>query len=166
VLLEDLLTLITVSRETILSFIYISQAVKIMRYSQKQGTKAMLRQLLWINAFIIAMDIGLLSVEYASLFWLEVVLKGLLYSIKLKLEFAILNRLVAFTKGRPCVDSSLTIPEDLEHRIPTSESTPNLSNDSYTAGIWSLGSSSVVKPDVVHIERYNPDPVQTDSTRR
>jgi hypothetical protein len=59
-----------------------------------------MRQLICINVLIIALDIGLLGIEYASLFLLETILKGFVYSIKLKFEFAILGRLVDAVGGR------------------------------------------------------------------
>ena len=52
------------------------------------------------------MDIALLSLESASLFLLETILKGFIYSVKLKLEFVILGRLVNFVRGdRPSQSS-------------------------------------------------------------
>jgi hypothetical protein len=55
-----------------------------------------MHQLVFINIVIILMDMALLSMECASLYLLETVTKGVCYSIKLKLEFAILSRLVKF----------------------------------------------------------------------
>lgn len=55
--------------------------------------------LVFINIAIITMDVALLSIEYASLLILETTLKGVFYSIKLKLEFAILGRLVKFVSS-------------------------------------------------------------------
>ncbi|KAI7526393.1 hypothetical protein KC331_g16988, partial [Hortaea werneckii] len=46
-------------------------------------------------------DLGLLGLECASLYILETLLKGIVYSIKLKLEYAILGKLVNFVGGRP-----------------------------------------------------------------
>lgn len=56
-------------------------------------------QLMAINIFIIIMDLGLLGLECASLYILETTTKPVFYSIKLKLEFAILGRLVQFVGG-------------------------------------------------------------------
>lgn len=58
-----------------------------------------MHQLLLINVIVIIMDIGLLGMEYASQFLLQAITKGVLYSIKLKLELAILSRLVKFVRG-------------------------------------------------------------------
>lgn len=53
-----------------------------------------MHQLVFINIAIIIMDMALLSMECASLNLLETVTKPVCYSVKLKLEFAILSRLV------------------------------------------------------------------------
>ena len=72
-----------------------------------------MQQLVFINVVIILMDTALLSIEYASLYLLETVVKGVCYSIKLKLEFAILSRLVKFVEGR---DRSLPFIRDERER--------------------------------------------------
>ncbi|KAJ5980003.1 hypothetical protein N7481_007301 [Penicillium waksmanii] len=59
-----------------------------------------IRQLFAINVFIVAMDIALLAIEYKSLFLWKQGVKAVTYSIKLKLEFAILGQLVEFVKHR------------------------------------------------------------------
>jgi hypothetical protein len=58
-------------------------------------------QLFVINIIIIAMDIALLGVEFANLYIIETILKGVIYSIKLKLEFVVLGKLVQFVTGTP-----------------------------------------------------------------
>ncbi|KAH9810513.1 integral membrane protein [Teratosphaeria destructans] len=51
-------------------------------------------QLILINAIIIAMDLGVLLLEATARHILQILVKNLIYSIKLKLEFAILGKLV------------------------------------------------------------------------
>jgi hypothetical protein len=58
-----------------------------------------MRELIFINALIILLDLGLLGLEAASLYILETLVKGVVYSIKLKLEFAILSKLVNISGG-------------------------------------------------------------------
>lgn len=72
-----------------------------------------MQQLVFINVVIILMDTALLSIEYASLYLLETVVKGVCYLIKLKLEFAILSRLVKFVGGG---DRSLLFIRDERER--------------------------------------------------
>lgn len=83
-------------QEVILSSIYIVETIKILRTSIQQKTKRIMYQLVAINVLIIIMDLGLLGLVAASLYILETIFKALLYSIKLKLEFAVLSKLVRF----------------------------------------------------------------------
>ncbi|KAI9146907.1 alcohol dehydrogenase [Paramyrothecium foliicola] len=57
----------------------------------------LLRRLVVINCLVIALDINVLALEYAGLYDIQTAYKGMAYSIKLKLEFRILNDLVEFT---------------------------------------------------------------------
>ena len=86
-------------QEAILSSAYIVETLAVLRTSLRTETRSIMRQLVVINVAIILMDVGLLGIEYASLFLLETILKGFIYSIKLKMEFAILSRLVKFVGG-------------------------------------------------------------------
>ena len=92
-------------QEVILSSIYILETVRILKTSIQPNTRRLMYQLLAINLLIIAMDLGLLGLEAASLYILETIVKGFLYSVKLKLEFAILSKLVKFV-GRGGSDAN------------------------------------------------------------
>ena len=86
-------------QEVILSSIYIYETRRILKSSLQPGTRKIMQQLIAINVIIIILDLLLLSLEAASLYILETLFKGVLYSIKLKLEFAILGKLVNFVGG-------------------------------------------------------------------
>jgi hypothetical protein len=105
-------------QELVLSAIYIKETVRLLRLSESvekqgeldgasiidhdnlhsRGVKKTMYQLIAINAIIIAMDIVLLGVEFANLYLIETTLKGVVYSIKLKLEFAVLGKLVQLVR--------------------------------------------------------------------
>lgn len=106
-------------QEIVLSIIYIREAVRLLKMSEtvqddtrsfedgsayghlrNANVRKTMYQLLAINVIIIAMDIALLAVEFANLYLIETTLKGVVYSIKLKLEFAVLGRLVQFVRDR------------------------------------------------------------------
>ncbi|KAH8657286.1 hypothetical protein BGZ61DRAFT_568102 [Ilyonectria robusta] len=57
-------------------------------------------QLFAINVLIVVMDIALLAIEYKSLYVWEQGVKVVTYSIKLKLEFAVLGELIEFVQHR------------------------------------------------------------------
>jgi hypothetical protein len=83
-------------QETLLSSIYIFEAVRLLRTSLRPNARNLMYQLFLINFIIISMDLGLLGLECASLYVIQVSVKPMVYSIKLKLEFAVLGRLVKF----------------------------------------------------------------------
>ncbi|KAI1936962.1 hypothetical protein LOZ12_005253 [Ophidiomyces ophidiicola] len=81
-------------QELLLSTLYIVEAVKILRSSSDKGSRRIIYQLLGINFIFILMDIGLLTAAYANFYVIETTLKAMIYSVKLKLEFAVLGKLV------------------------------------------------------------------------
>lgn len=100
-------------QETIISFLYVKETVRLGKlFDAKKGTsqgtgglgnihdgsilttRRIMYQLVTINVLIIMMDCGLLAVEFANLYIIETTLKGFFYSIKLKLEFAVLGKLI------------------------------------------------------------------------
>lgn len=108
------------AQETALSMLYIWQARKYLRSSSllsqphvdstsansntpaRAGseTKQVLSHLVFANILVIALDIALLGVQYAGLFYLQGAFKPCVYGVKLKVEFAILNRLVETVRMR------------------------------------------------------------------
>lgn len=100
-------------QEFIISTVYLLETVKLLKTSYHEKKRKVMYQLIFVNAFIIIIDLALLGVEYASLYQLETTLKGIVYSIKLRLEFAVLNQLVAFTRAprSNSLDATLTRPE-------------------------------------------------------
>ena len=81
-------------QEFIISGLYVWKTIRLLRIVRKPGTKRVMWQLFIINVIIIAMDIALLVLEYHNLRVLEQAFKVVIYSVKLKLEFAILGKLV------------------------------------------------------------------------
>ncbi|CAG7927980.1 unnamed protein product [Penicillium olsonii] len=85
-------------QEIVISSIFIVQTVNLLRSyptRSKRRTNIMY-QLLVINLAIILMDISLIVIEFIGLFIIQTVLKTFFYTIKLKLEIAVLSRLVSF----------------------------------------------------------------------
>ncbi|KAL4779276.1 hypothetical protein BJX76DRAFT_341287 [Aspergillus varians] len=88
--------------ELCISIIYIWATVRLLRFSPegKSRVKDILYELLAINAIIIILDIAVIVVQFLNFYTLQVCLKVFVYSIKVKLEIAVLGRLVAITKAR------------------------------------------------------------------
>ncbi|KAJ5297149.1 uncharacterized protein N7443_008042 [Penicillium atrosanguineum] len=97
-------------QEFLISSLYIHETVKLLRLNPEQNPRrrTIMYELIAINILIILMDIVIVSIEFLGLYYLQVLLKSAIYSIKLKLEFAVLGKLTAI------VDSSQ--PDDISSR--------------------------------------------------
>jgi len=94
-------------QELILSGLYVWKTLDIIRatsnasatgtINRKKRTSRIMWQLFSINVLIVIMDVALLVIEYQDRHVFQQALKGVIYSVKLKMEFAILSKLVALT---------------------------------------------------------------------
>lgn len=85
------------AQEFMISGIYIWEAVKLLRLMPEKDhyRNRIMYELLAINFLNILMDIALLVLEYIGLYGLQTTFKSAVYSVKLKLELAVLGRLVS-----------------------------------------------------------------------
>ncbi|KAL4957664.1 hypothetical protein BDW69DRAFT_200484 [Aspergillus filifer] len=86
-------------QESLLSGIYIWETAKLLRLRPQRAHMIILTQLFVINVIILVLDVIVVVFQYAGLFALQVVFKPVAYSIKLRLEYAILGRLIVVAKG-------------------------------------------------------------------
>lgn len=75
---------------------------------------SVLRHLIYVNVVIILLDITLLGIQCADLFYLQAALKPFVYGIKLKIEFAILNRLIRILQRQQPSRQGAYFGSDLE----------------------------------------------------
>jgi hypothetical protein len=99
------------AQEFAISGIYISETIKLLSLMPEKDRRRsrIMYELLAINFVIILLDVGLLLVEYIGYYSLQTTLKPMVYSIKLKLEFGVLGKLVSL------VQTSRSQPTSLEH---------------------------------------------------
>ncbi|KAH8667524.1 hypothetical protein BGZ60DRAFT_505769 [Tricladium varicosporioides] len=89
-------------QELIISVLYIVQTLRILRPEgniRGKASRRLMGHLIYVNVIIVLLDITILGLEYSGLYDIQTTYKGLVYSVKLKLEFSILNRLVELTKS-------------------------------------------------------------------
>lgn len=90
-------------QESLISTLYVIHTVRLLRLGAdailRPDSRSIMYQLIGINCAIMAMDLLLLGLEYANQYAIQIVLKGFIYSLKLKLEFAVLGRLVDIIQG-------------------------------------------------------------------
>ncbi|CAG8906477.1 unnamed protein product [Penicillium egyptiacum] len=85
-------------QEIILSIIYSWESVRLLNLRPRGHYRGTLVQLLIVNVAMIMMDAAIIGVQYSGLFDIHVSLKAMVYSVKLKLEYAILGKLVHITE--------------------------------------------------------------------
>ncbi|KAI4180012.1 MAG: hypothetical protein LQ346_007077 [Caloplaca aetnensis] len=101
-------------QEFIISGVYVYSTIKLLRPVYHGRTRKVMMQLIWINSIIIAMDVVLLGMEYSYFYEIEATLKAMVYSIKLKLEFAVLNQLMTLANSSVSNHQKLDIHDDAE----------------------------------------------------
>ncbi|ORY16250.1 integral membrane protein [Clohesyomyces aquaticus] len=90
-------------QEVTISGIYVWKTMQLLRSEgniRGRNSRTVMRHLVWVNIMIIALDVTILAIEYAGFYNIQTTYKSAVYSIKLKLEFAILNRLLDLVQGR------------------------------------------------------------------
>ncbi|KAJ5496106.1 hypothetical protein N7539_001222 [Penicillium diatomitis] len=109
-------------QEIVLSALYSYEAVRLLNLRPRGHYRGTLLQLLIVNLAMIFMDAAIIGVQYSGYFDVHVTLKAMSYSIKLKLEYAILGKLVHFTEMSHSTNSA---PTDLSDFVDLSYYHPN-----------------------------------------
>ncbi len=86
-------------QEFIISTIYVYTTTRLLGSTYHNLSKKVMGQLILINCICIGMDIILICLEYTNQYIGEASMKPMIYAIKLKLEFTVLNQLVGLAKG-------------------------------------------------------------------
>lgn len=86
-------------QEGIISTTYVVETVRLLRLRPQGRPSGILRQLLTINILILLLDVAVVAIEFVGFYSVQVMFKPVAYSIKLKLEYAILGKLVVLARG-------------------------------------------------------------------
>ncbi|KFY07173.1 hypothetical protein V492_07382 [Pseudogymnoascus sp. VKM F-4246] len=121
-------------QEIIISGIYIYGTREMLKLNPEGENRNMVLQLLGINLIFILMDIGLIATQYSNLFTYQTTLKGLIYSIKLKLEFFVLGKLVHIVNRRSGKPESHPEGEDVSDFVDTSNITSDVTHANNAPG--------------------------------
>lgn len=92
------------AQEGLLSVIYIWETIKLARLHSELRlgwrSRRLMIHLIVVNVVITLFDIAILGLEYANLYGIQTSYKAFVYSVKLKMEFTILNRLKEMITGK------------------------------------------------------------------
>ena len=86
-------------QEFIISTVYLYSTTRLLGSTYHNLSKKVMGELIIINCICIGMDIVLIVLEYTNQYIGEASMKPMIYAIKLKLEFTVLNQLVGLAKG-------------------------------------------------------------------
>lgn len=95
-------------QECIISFVYIHESWRFLQArhlafepnNKNLDGRRIMYWLITINVIIMMLDISILVLEFSGFYDLQTSWKALVYSVKLKLEFSILNKLIEVVKAR------------------------------------------------------------------
>ncbi|CAG8039222.1 unnamed protein product [Penicillium salamii] len=88
-------------QEILISSVYIWETVRLIKISPEEDKKRhkILWELIGINIVAIVMDLTLLILEFLGYYFTQIILKVLVYSIKLKMEFVVLGMLLTIVRS-------------------------------------------------------------------
>ncbi|KAH6887052.1 hypothetical protein B0T10DRAFT_407148 [Thelonectria olida] len=92
-------------QESIISGLYIWETAHGLKpiFAIKQAMeRKVMRHLITVNILVILLDISLLITQYMSHFQIQTTYKPVVYSIKLKMEFVVLNKLLLLAQHSEC----------------------------------------------------------------
>ncbi|EEU42657.1 uncharacterized protein NECHADRAFT_47747, partial [Fusarium vanettenii 77-13-4] len=92
-------------QESIISGFYIwetARGLKPIFVIKKALERKIIRNLIIVNILVILLDISLLITQYLSHFQIQTTYKPVVYSIKLKMEFVVLNKLLLLVQHKDC----------------------------------------------------------------
>jgi hypothetical protein len=81
-------------QEVIISSLYLWETNRMLQSNTDLGSRKTIMQLLAVNVACVLMDIALMIIEFMNFYIYQTTLKATLYSVKLKLEIAVLGKLV------------------------------------------------------------------------
>ena len=103
-ILEKPVITIFLLQEQIISGLYIYSSYALLKPAgaiKERERRKIMTQLIWVNAVIFVLDVIVASIEYAGEYEIQTMFKPAAYSVKLKLEFKILNDLLEMTRANP-----------------------------------------------------------------
>jgi len=123
------MTLFTI-QEISISCIYLWETRKLMRVIFDGKARKWMWQLVAMSILLLILDIALLTTEFLNLYMIQTTFKSLVYSFKLKIEFAVLSQIVRVIQDRAHSSRSVgTPPSALERQTSTRKPTSSQVSD-------------------------------------
>ncbi|KAK0113354.1 hypothetical protein ONS95_013608 [Cadophora gregata] len=140
-------------QEFIISSIYIYSAVRLLAPAGEPISKPLRNlfiHLIVVNIFVLVLDCLILGLGYSGNFQIQTTFKAAVYSVKLKVEFSVLNRLVGIVKNKNLTGGELSPGSGTGWRLKSEQESGN------SKVLASVGSGST---DVTHGEPFGVDTI-------
>jgi hypothetical protein len=98
-------------QETIISLLYIVNTRGFLKQTYSRQVHRIMKMLIFAQVFSILCDIVLITVDWNNMFTLKVTIHPFVYAVKLKMEFIVLNQLLALIK-HGLAPSNFPAPDD------------------------------------------------------
>ncbi|KAF2877820.1 hypothetical protein BDV95DRAFT_588845 [Massariosphaeria phaeospora] len=139
-------------QEVAISGIYVWKTMQLLRPEgnvRGRNSRAVMTHLVWVNLMIIVLDITLLAIEYAGYYDIQTTYKAAVYSVKIKMEFSILNRLLDLFQGRiqDSSDSPHSRNQTAGFKKAAGKSNPTANGTANTGYAPALGNSAYARMD-------------------
>jgi hypothetical protein len=112
-LIFDKIQLVVISvQEMIISLIYIVQTLRLLGSDggqRRESLRKLFRHLILVNIVVLIFDITLLAVQFSGHYEIQTTYKTAVYSVKLKIEFSVLNRLVSLIQHKDLFSNQRTL---------------------------------------------------------
>jgi hypothetical protein len=108
-IIEKIQMCIFTAQEVVISGVYLAEVRKVMKVICETRAKTMMKQLICMNILVIFLDLGMLSIEFCNLFMIQVTMKSMVYSVKLKVEFAVLSKIVSVVQEKSDSDQVVEV---------------------------------------------------------
>ncbi|KAL2073874.1 hypothetical protein VTL71DRAFT_11200 [Oculimacula yallundae] len=163
-------------QETVMSCLYIYHTRKFLKIGYPMQTRKVIGLLFLVQLFVIALDVILTLFDYTDKFTLKCTVHPLVYAIKLKLEFIVLNQLQSLVKRGLTPGLGLAPPTLVEAKsssdraspspTPSPSPSPKLTGTrdlARQAPRFETGFVTKAGPMVVEVDRSSPGESMTDS---
>ncbi|KAK1561589.1 uncharacterized protein LY79DRAFT_574052 [Colletotrichum navitas] len=129
-------------QETIIAAVFLYEGYKSLKplsVIKPKAVTSMVRHLGALFAVVFILDTGLIILEYNDKFEVQTMCKPFVYSVKIKMEFVVLNKLLAFTRMSTCnCRGPETIPSNTLPDSNTRTAVGGNSNDRATPALPSV----------------------------
>ncbi|EOD48839.1 putative integral membrane protein [Neofusicoccum parvum UCRNP2] len=176
-------------QECIISGLYIYETYKILRptnAAQGKRITAVRRNLIYVNVVVICLDVALIAIEMANQYKIQTTLKALVYSVKLGLEFSVLNTLLRAIQGHGAASYSYDTGSRSAHphrsanpaetfrgtqktsagacqEHPTTFSNVGKGDRAAGAGAWEMNDINIMKTTEVYVDSTSGHDVDDDT---